>query len=148
MVRFFGLAQAAVAIALCASPCTAQQSFPAPDTRSSAATQPQSAQPLDPAMDDYHAPDSDRYLNTPLPDNDFLFQALTAGGGVAKAHCFLEPDTRLHNCKVVEETPPGRGVGKALLTYVGRLRIRPLQRNAQAVQHEKIEIALTVKYKP
>jgi protein TonB len=71
-------------------------------------------------------------------------RALESGaGGTTTLHCLLEPDTRLHDCSVAEETPAGGGFGRAALDFATMLRIRPFKQGNEDVKHEKIELPIT-----
>jgi periplasmic protein TonB len=93
------------------------------------------------SLDDYHHLPGDRIIS--LPQNLFRLYPDRAARihleGHAELHCVLEPDTYLHDCQVVAETPPGYGFGAATVKAATMIRARPLKLNGEILQRELID---------
>lgn len=48
-----------------------------------------------------------------------------AGTGWAKANCGVDPQGRLFDCRIIEESPVGAGLGEAVLKAAGAGRLAP-----------------------
>jgi hypothetical protein len=59
------------------------------------------------------------------PIYDAAHDCKVMADGVAKLECLVMPDGALQSCKVVEETPPGRGFGEAALAKASGAKVAP-----------------------
>lgn len=62
--------------------------------------------------------------------------------GSARIACRIRLDTRLENCRVVDETPPGRGFGEAALAASGYFRFRPPTRDGRPVEGREVTVGV------
>ena len=62
--------------------------------------------------------------------------------GSARIACRIRLDTRLEDCRVVDETPPGRGFGEAALAASGYFRFRPPTRDGRPVEGREITVGV------
>ena len=91
-------------------------------------------------LNSYHHLPGSRLLATPNVISLYPYRAIQAHvEGSAEVHCVLEPDTRLHDCQVVAEKPPGWGFGEATVKAAAMIRARPLKLNGEVVQRELID---------
>jgi protein TonB len=63
-------------------------------------------------------------------------------GGRAVLTCRIGLDTRLEGCRVVQETPPGRGFGQAALASSVHFRFRPPTENGQPVPGREVTVGV------
>lgn len=71
-------------------------------------------------------------------------EARQAGRGVIA--CRIRLDTRLDGCRIVEESPPGAGFGRAALAAAAHFRFRPPTRAGAPVEGQ--EVTLGVDFMP
>lgn len=62
--------------------------------------------------------------------------------GSARITCRIRLDTRLEACRVVDETPPGRGFGQAALAASGYFRFRPPTRDGRPVEGREVTVGV------
>lgn len=62
--------------------------------------------------------------------------------GSARIACRIRLDTRLEDCRVVDEAPPGRGFGEAALAASGYFRFRPPTRDGRPVEGREITVGV------
>lgn len=62
--------------------------------------------------------------------------------GHASINCRVGADGRLSDCRVVSETPPGRGFGQAALRMAGRIRINPRTRSGRPTAGARVTIPI------
>lgn len=62
--------------------------------------------------------------------------------GSARIACRIRLDTRLEDCRVVDETPPGRGFGQAALAASSYFRFRPPTRDGRPVEGREITVGV------
>ncbi|MNE07627.1 Gram-negative bacterial tonB protein [compost metagenome] len=62
--------------------------------------------------------------------------------GRASIACRIRLDTRLEDCRVVDETPPGRGFGQAALAASPYFRFRPPTRDGRPVEGREITVGV------
>lgn len=62
--------------------------------------------------------------------------------GSARIACRIRLDSRLENCRVVDEAPPGRGFGEAALAASGYFRFRPPTRDGRPVEGREITVGV------
>ena len=62
--------------------------------------------------------------------------------GRALIACRIRLDTRLEDCRVVEEAPPGRGFGQAALAASSYFRFRPPTRDGRPVEGREITVGV------
>ena len=98
-------------------------------------------------MTSYHKLSPSRHFSAvPVLQEYYPTDALRKDiSGHVVLHCTLQPDSRLHDCAVVEESPSGRGFGDATLRVAQILRVQPLKINGVIVPQEMIEFPLTWK---
>lgn len=58
--------------------------------------------------------------------------------GEARVACRIRLDTRLDQCRVVSETPPGRGFGQAALSAAALYRFQPPSRDGRPYEGETV----------
>lgn len=71
-----------------------------------------------------------------------LLPALTGMKGHATITCLVTVSGALENCRVIEETPPGRGFGAAALKATKVMRMRPATLNGAPVDGASVTIPL------
>ena len=62
--------------------------------------------------------------------------------GSARITCRIRLDARLEDCRVVDETPPGRGFGEAALAASGYFRFRPPTRDGRPVEGREVTVGV------
>lgn len=62
--------------------------------------------------------------------------------GSARIACRIRLDSRLEDCRVVDEAPPGRGFGEAALAASGYFRFRPPTRDGRPVEGREITVGV------
>lgn len=62
--------------------------------------------------------------------------------GSARLSCRIRIDTRLEDCRLVDETPPGRGFGQAALAASGYFRFRPPTREGRPVDGREVIVGV------
>ena len=62
--------------------------------------------------------------------------------GRASLACRIRLDTRLEACRLVDETPPGRGFGQAALAASVHFRFRPPTRDGRPVEGREITVGV------
>ncbi|MFK0299865.1 TonB family protein [Brevundimonas sp. NPDC090276] len=62
--------------------------------------------------------------------------------GSARIACRIRLDTRLEDCRVVDEAPSGRGFGEAALAASGYFRFRPPTRDGRPVEGREITVGV------
>jgi protein TonB len=62
--------------------------------------------------------------------------------GSARITCRIRLDTRLEDCRVVDESPPGRGFGQAALAASGYFRFRPPTRDGRPVEGREVTVGV------
>ncbi|WP_292036864.1 MULTISPECIES: energy transducer TonB [unclassified Brevundimonas] len=63
-------------------------------------------------------------------------------GGRATLSCRIRLDTRLEDCRVVDESPPGMGFGRAALEASGYFRFQPPTRDGVAVEGQEVPVVV------
>ncbi|HWE47978.1 MAG TPA: energy transducer TonB [Caulobacteraceae bacterium] len=69
-----------------------------------------------------------QWLNQPSSDDlrwAYPYSTAKGSGGYASMTCVVRDDGTLSDCRVVGETPPGRGFGSAALQLVPKYRMKP-----------------------
>lgn len=66
---------------------------------------------------------------------------LNMSGGVVIS-CTARKDGTLKDCAVVEETPPGEGVGVAALKLMSLFRLRPQTKDGQSVEGGSVRVPI------
>lgn len=62
--------------------------------------------------------------------------------GSARITCSIRIDTRLEDCRVVDEAPPGRGFGEAALAASSYFRFRPPTRDGRPVEGREVTVGV------
>ncbi|MGH7026777.1 energy transducer TonB [Brevundimonas sp.] len=87
-----------------------------------------------------------RFLQGPTPDQRRRLHPPEAFrqrlDGRAVIACRIRLDTRLEDCRVVEEAPPGRGFGQAALAASAYFRFRPPTRDGRPVEGREITVGV------
>jgi hypothetical protein len=85
------------------------------------------------------------------PDFDAVAKSYPAdGGGVAGyavAHCGVQLDGALTNCRMAKEEPARRGFGRAAVKLAAQFRVRP-EIMARAPRGEPIEVDVPIRFDP
>lgn len=63
-------------------------------------------------------------------------------GGRATLSCRIRLDTRLEACRVVDESPPGMGFGRAALEASGYFRFQPPTRDGVAIEGQEVPVVV------
>lgn len=63
-------------------------------------------------------------------------------GGRGVITCEVRLDTRLENCRLVSETPPGQGFGQAALAAAGDFRFQPPTRDGRPLGGQEITVGV------
>ncbi len=63
-------------------------------------------------------------------------------GGRGVITCVVRLDTRLDNCRLVSETPPGQGFGQAALAAADEFRFQPPTRDGRPVSGQEITVGV------
>ncbi|WP_292046881.1 energy transducer TonB, partial [Brevundimonas sp. UBA5718] len=62
--------------------------------------------------------------------------------GRAELSCLIRLDSRLDDCRVVDETPPGLGFGAAGLQVSGLFRFQPPTENGRPVEGQRVTVGV------
>lgn len=62
--------------------------------------------------------------------------------GSARITCRIRLDTQLEDCRILDETPPGRGFGQAALAASGYFRFRPPTRDGRPVEGREVTVGV------
>lgn len=62
--------------------------------------------------------------------------------GSARIACRIQLDSRLSDCRVVDESPPGLGFGQAALAASGYFRFRPPTRDGRPVEGREVTVGV------
>ncbi len=76
---------------------------------------------------------------TPSPDRPRL---VPGANGVAVMECMVGRDGRLNDCRILSETPEGRGLGEATLALAARFNMRETTRNGLPTVGSRVRIPI------